>query len=87
MREVMELAAALEIESEHPLADAILKFAAETLGQTLVLPGMLLCPIFLSLDRCLQAVKPRVRSVLMDQDEVAVQALLAKTVEEWARTR
>ena len=36
----MELAAALEIESEHPLADAILKFAAETLGQTLELPGI-----------------------------------------------
>ena len=29
-----ELSAALEIESEHPLADAVIKFAAETLGHS-----------------------------------------------------
>ena len=34
-----ELAAALEIGSEHPLADAIVKFAAETLGHSLELPA------------------------------------------------
>ena len=34
-----ELAAALEIGSEHPLADAIVKFAAETLGHSLELPS------------------------------------------------
>ena len=69
IREVMELAAALEIESEHPLADAILKFAAETLGQTLKLPGMLARSGSLSPIRCLQAVKPRVRSVSMDKNK------------------
>ena len=39
IREVAELAAALEIESEHPLADAVIKFAAEILGHSLELPG------------------------------------------------
>ena len=52
----MELAAALEIESEHPLADAILKFAADTLGKTLELPGVLSPRPSFSLSRWLQAV-------------------------------
>lgn len=39
IREVGELAAALEIESEHPLADAIIKFAAETLGHSMQAQG------------------------------------------------
>ncbi len=39
IREVAELAAALEIESEHPLADAIIKFAAETLGHSMQTKG------------------------------------------------
>ena len=34
-----ELAAALEIESEHPLADAVIKFAAETLGHSMQAQG------------------------------------------------
>ena len=33
------MAAALEIESEHPLADAVIKFAAETLGHSMQAQG------------------------------------------------
>ena len=40
VREVAELAAALEIESEHPLADAIVKFSAETLGHSMKAQGV-----------------------------------------------
>lgn len=32
LNEVMHLAAALEVQSEHPLASAVMNFAAEGLG-------------------------------------------------------
>ncbi len=44
LKEVMHLAAALEVQSEHPLASAVINFAAEGLGFGQQRVGGIFCP-------------------------------------------
>jgi len=74
---VAELSAALEIESEHPLADAIVKFAAETLGQSMQAPGVRLSLLSAQSAHCFLL---RLSALCIVQPEMSAMKLFLVTV-------